>query len=268
MINTHHLNDFVPILKKICFEAGQTVMKVYASNKLGVREKLDKSLVTLADLASHDYIVEQLKKTWPNISIVSEEDTSISFNSNGVEQFWLIDPLDGTKEFLVGSGEFTINIALIHKTKAVMGFVYAPAMSLLYWGGQGLGAYRMLDRVETPIQVALYNPGAIKRIEASKSHLNDATTSFIESLGEVELSYTGSSLKFCRIAEGSADIYPRIAPTSEWDTAAAQAVLEAAGGVVVDLNGRSLVYGKSNILNPPFIATSNRSLIPGLLTVL
>jgi len=261
LININNLNDLVPTLKQICFGAGEIVMKIYASNNLGVKEKLDKSLVTLADLASHDYIVEQLKKTWSNLSIISEEDTSLIVNSDGLDQFWLIDPLDGTKEFLGGSGEFTINIALIHKTKPAIGFVYAPAMSMLYWGGQGLGAYRMLGAVEKPIQVSFYKADAIKRIEASKSHLNAATSSFIESLGEVKLSYTGSSLKFCRIAEGSADIYPRIAPTSEWDTAAAQAVLEGAGGAVVDLNGKSLTYGKSNILNPSFIATSNLSLI-------
>ena len=214
----------------------------------------------MTDIASHNYIVSHLQKSWSFLDVVSEEsDNSLRLVSEK-DQFWLIDPLDGTKEFLSGSDEYTINIALIDKSRPVLGVVYVPAMRLLYWGGSEIGAYRVLGGIETPVEVAR-KPKSIKRVEVSKSHLDEATKSFIQSLGKIELNYSGSSLKFCRVAEGSADLYPRFSPTSEWDTAAAQAVLEGAGGVVLDLKGKSLIYGKPDILNPSFIAASSLELI-------
>lgn len=235
-------------------------MDIYASNNLDIREKSDKSPVTMADIAAHNYIVSHLQKTCPFLSIVSEEGDDSRKYVSEKDQFWLIDPLDGTKEFLSGSDEFTINIALIDKSRSVFGIVYVPALSILYWGGPKIGAYRVSDDIEMAIQVARKKPHSIKKVEVSKNHLDDATKSFIQYLGKIELSYSGSSLKFCRVAEGSADIYPRFAATCEWDTAAAQAILEGAGGVVLDLNGESLIYGKSNVLNPSFIAASSKSL--------
>ena len=176
-------------------------------------------------------------------------------------RFWLIDPLDGTKEFISRNGEFTVNIALIEAGRTVLGVVYAPAMDALYWGGAGLGAFRCIGGQTVAIKVAASTPGAALRVVASKSHLNEATRSFIDRFGEVSLVQAGSSLKFCRVAEGEADIYPRLGPTCEWDTAAAQAVLEGAGGVVVDLEGAPLLYGKPDVLNPSFIACRDTSQI-------
>jgi 3'(2'), 5'-bisphosphate nucleotidase len=175
---------------------------------------------------------------------------------------WLIDPLDGTKEFIAHNGEFTVNIALIDQGRSVLGVVYAPAIDALYWGGAGLGAFRRVGTSTAAIQVASHATDELCRVVASKSHLNAETQAFIDRLGPVSLVQAGSSLKFCRVAEGVADIYPRLAPTCEWDTAAAQAVLEGAGGVVLDLHGAPLRYGKPDVLNPSFIAARNAALIP------
>jgi 3'(2'), 5'-bisphosphate nucleotidase len=174
-----------------------------------------------------------------------------------IGDFWLIDPLDGTKEFLAKNGEFTVNIALVRNGKAVFGVVVAPALGQAYWGGDGLGAFREMDRQIEPIRVA--KPvGAERpvRVVASKSHMNAETVEFISQLSTHELVQAGSSLKFCRVAEGAADIYPRLGPTSEWDTAAAQAIVEAAGGYVSKLDGSPLRYGKPEVLNAYFVASS------------
>jgi 3'(2'), 5'-bisphosphate nucleotidase len=176
--------------------------------------------------------------------------------------FWLVDPLDGTKEFIARNDEFTVNIALIEDGRCTLGVIYAPAIDSLYWGGAGLGAFRCTGAQTVAIKVSAAKPGETCRVVASKSHLNEATQTMIERLGDVSLVQAGSSLKFCRVAEGEADIYPRLAPTCEWDTAAAQAVLEGAGGVVLDLQGSPLRYGKPDVLNPSFIATRDKSLIP------
>lgn len=264
MENTQ-LQSFVPSLKEICLGAGEAIMNVYRSNNLGIKEKNDKSLVTLADLASHYYIAGHLRSSWPEIKLISEEDISSFDDFKNIQQFWLIDPLDGTKEFLQGSGEFTVNIALIVDSLPLLGMVYAPVLDLLYWGGAKLGSYRISKGHQHPIHVDLKSFYNQVRVEVSKSHLNQETIDLIKRLGTVELLKTASSLKFCRVAEGSADIYPRLAPTSQWDTAAAQAVLEGAGGVVVDVSGKPLRYGKSSILNPSFIAASSIEIIKPLL---
>jgi 3'(2'), 5'-bisphosphate nucleotidase len=188
---------------------------------------------------------------------VSEEDEASLHHRVTEQRFWLIDPLDGTKEFIARNGEFTVNIALIDQGRSVLGVVYAPALDTLYWGGRGLGAFRLHLGATTPLRVAPRTTGTPCRVLASKSHLNADTQAFIDRLGHVGLVQAGSSLKFCRIAEGEADLYPRLSPTCEWDTAAAQAVLEGAGGTVVDLDGRALHYGKSAILNGSFVAVGD-----------
>jgi 3'(2'), 5'-bisphosphate nucleotidase len=250
-------------LRKLAEEAGRSILRIYeASASAGgadgmVALKGDQSPVTQADLAAHRVICEGLARLTPDIPVVSEEHEAPQPHRCSTGAFWLVDPLDGTREFLARNGEFTVNIALVLDGEPVWGVVHAPVPGLMYWGGVGSGAFRgQGDRFE-PIRVQpAVTPGMRFRIVASKSHLNAETSRFIEALGCAELVQAGSSLKFCRVAEGSADVYPRLGPTCEWDTAAAQAVLEAAGGHVYDMAGARLRYGKADVLNPHFVASS------------
>jgi 3'(2'), 5'-bisphosphate nucleotidase len=242
--------------------AGDAIMAVYSRGTPEVQLKDDDSPVTEADLAAHRVLALRLAPLLSKCPVVSEEDAESLAHRQSQGRFWLIDPLDGTKEFIARNGEFTVNIALIEDGRCVLGMVYAPANNALYWGGVGLGAFRCMGGQTAAIKVDGSNPGKVSRVVASKSHLNEATRSLIDRLGEVSLVQAGSSLKFCKVADGEADIYPRLAPTCEWDTAAAQAVLEGAGGVVLDLEGAPLRYGKPDVLNPSFIATRDKALIP------
>lgn len=253
------------VLQLLCIarQAGDAVMAVYtAMRKDGADEVLlghkeDASPLTQADMASHEVIVRGLRALSPSTPIVSEEDTAPPVLCARAGEFWLIDPLDGTKEFLSQSDEFTVNIALARDGKAVFGVVLAPAMGLLYWGGPGLGAFREIDGQRTSICVAaLPAAGQACRVVASKSHINSQTLEFIAKLGAHSLVTAGSSLKICKVADGAADVYPRLGLTSEWDTAAAHAIVEAAGGCVSGLDGGPLTYGKSDILNPHFVVSS------------
>lgn len=241
-------------LLKIADQASERVLQIYQTN-FQINYKPDHSPITEADTAAHQIITAGLRSLTPDIPILSEEGQDIPWQERKHwQRFWLVDPIDGTRDFTQRTGEFTVNIAMIENGTPVLGVVTAPALNQAYWGVVGEGAYRRDHTgIVQPIQVA--EPKAIKRVVASKNHLNAATQSFIEeNLGEHELVQAGSSLKFCRIAEGQADIYPRLSPTSEWDTGAAQAVLEAAGGKVVTLEGNPLQYGKQNVLNPYFVA--------------
>ena len=255
------LDALIEQLLPIARSAGDAVMAIYASGSTEIQHKEDTSPVTEADLAAHRILAAQLAPLLPDCPVVSEEDAGSQAFRQQNGRFWLIDPLDGTKEFIARKGEFTVNIALIVDGQSVLGVVYAPAMDAMYWGGLGLGAFRCVANEKVAIKVSASEASSC-RVVASKNHLNDATQSFIERLGAVSLIQAGSSLKFCRVAEGAADIYPRLAPTCEWDTAAAQAVLEGAGGVVLDFDGQPLMYGKPNVLNTSFIASRDRTLIP------
>jgi 3'(2'), 5'-bisphosphate nucleotidase len=236
-------------------------MEVYGAGEVSIQKKHDLSPVTEADLAAHRILVEHLASLLPNCPVVSEENEGVQNYHHGSDRFWLIDPLDGTKEFIARNGEFTVNVALVEGGRSVLGIVYAPAIDTLYLGSLGQGAFRLSKGEMEPIQVGAAADGGC-RVLVSKSHLNEETQLFIDRLGSVSLIQTGSSLKFCRVAEGSADIYPRLAPTCAWDTAAAQAVLEAAGGAVVDLQGQPLRYDNTDLLNPSFVATRNVTLLP------
>lgn len=249
------LPSLIPPLLAMARDAGAAIMAIYQSGPGHVQHKADDSPLTAADLAAHQVLATRLAPLLPGCHVVSEEDEASLPHRVADPRFWLIDPLDGTKEFIARNGEFTVNIALIDQGRSVLGVVYAPALDALYWGGAGLGAFRLCQGSTTPLQVAPQPPGAPCRVLASKSHLNAETQAFIDRLGPVSLVQAGSSLKFCRIAEGAADLYPRLSPTCEWDTAAAQAVLEGAGGKVVDMENRPLHYGKPDILNPSFIAS-------------
>jgi 3'(2'), 5'-bisphosphate nucleotidase len=260
------LSALIPELCSIALSAGEEIMTIYRrlastdAAAIGLTAKTDGSPLTQADLASHRCIVARLHQLTPELPVVSEEDSTASTHRRGDNLHWLIDPLDGTKEFLNRNDEFTVNIALIDHGKTIFGVVLAPALGELYWGGQEFGAHRRTAAGTTAIRVNSAVTAPI-RVVASKSHMSAETRAFIEQLGPSALVQAGSSLKFCRVAEGKADIYPRHGPTAEWDTAAGHAVLEGAGGVVSDVSGKRLSYGKLDHLNPHFIAVCHASLI-------
>jgi 3'(2'), 5'-bisphosphate nucleotidase len=245
---------------EIARAAGRSILELVAPYgaagcaALELPSKPDQSLLTRADLAAHDAIVAALARRWPGAVVVSEEDLASHGAPAPGTPYWLVDPLDGTREFLAGRADYTVNLAYVEAGVARLGVVLAPALGLAYWGGAGLGAWR--ERAATVEAIACAAVPAVPRIVASRSHLNAETTDFISRIGPHELVQAGSSLKFCRVAEGTADLYPRLGPTCEWDTAAAQAVLEGAGGHVWTLDGRPLGYGKPQWRNPHFVASA------------
>ena len=212
--------------------------------------------VTEADLKSNEIICNALEKAYPDIPMLSEENKEVPYEERkGWEYFWCIDPIDGTKEFIKKNGEFTVNIALIHKDTPVLGVVYAPALGDMYKAKQGEGAFK--NNQKLPLEVN-DTPEKSLRVVASKSHLSEETQAFIDDVAKstesIEQVSKGSSLKLVMVAEGSADIYPRLAPTMEWDTAAADAVVRESGKMTYQFEGnRSMVYNKENLLNPWFI---------------
>lgn len=251
-----HYNSILPDVIKVADDASEKVLHIYQSD-FKVNYKEDDSPITAADLASHDIIMRGLRNISRDIPILSEEGADISWEERKHwRRFWLIDPIDGTKDFTQRTGEFTVNIALIEDGVPVLGVVTAPALKEAFWGIKGEGAFKR-DRTGHVHRIRTSEPRDPLRIVASKNHLNDETRAFIDGLGAHETLQAGSSLKFCRIAEGHADIYPRMGPTSEWDTGAAHAVLLAAGGNVKTFEGDALAYGKEQILNPNFIAAGN-----------
>lgn len=255
-LNRVLLDQIVAIAK----QAGQNILHIYQSTDVGERAKDDGSPLTLADMASHDCIVNELAKMSPGVPILSEESKqTIPYDARSQwSQYWLIDPLDGTKEFIKRNGEFTVNIALIENHRPVLGVVYAPVLDTMYFAMQGVGAFSQVS--EQPAQ-QLPNQANLSesvRMVVSKSHCSDETNDYIEQVESrgkpVTAVSKGSSLKLCMIAEGSADIYPRLAPTMEWDTAAAQCVVEQSGKSVVDYHsGQPLRYNKVDLLNPWFV---------------
>jgi 3'(2'), 5'-bisphosphate nucleotidase len=251
-------------LREACIElslaAGRAIMAVYAQD-FAVEHKDDDSPLTQADLASHRIIVEGLRRLAPDIPVLSEEDADIPWSVRRAwTRHWLVDPLDGTREFVKKNGEFTVNIALVEDGRPVLGVVYAPVFDYLLHAESGAGA--SLREGGRDIDVGTRRPATVPlRVAASRSHLDPRTAAALERMGDCERHGLGSSLKFCRIAEGRIDVYPRFGPTSEWDTAAAQCVLEAAGGVVLRLDGEPLDYNrKESILNPDFIALGDAGL--------
>lgn len=247
-------NSILPNVLKIADTASEKVLSIYKTD-FNVDYKADKSPITEADLASHQAIVDGLRDLTPDIPVLSEEGADIPWEERRQwSRFWLIDPIDGTKEFTQRTDEFTVNIALIENGEPVLGVVTAPALKDAYWGLKGEGAYKR-DSAGEIHKITVAEPTDTVRVVASKNHLNDDTKAFIEKFDSHELVQAGSSLKFCRIAEGQADIYPRLGPTCEWDTGAAHAVLSAAGGKVETLEGAPLQYGKEDVLNPFFVAS-------------
>jgi 3'(2'), 5'-bisphosphate nucleotidase len=248
------------LLAEVAIAAGPAVMEVYAGG-VSVTDKADGSPVTLADERAEAIICDLLAKVLPGIPVVAEEMTAAGRRVSIADRFLLVDPLDGTKEFINRNGEFTINVALIEAGRPVAGAVYAPALARLWFGGQRAYA------CEVAVGAPLPGPGAWRAIGAraapeglvalaSRSHADAATEAFLARLPVVDRRAAGSSLKFCLVAEGLADVYPRFGPTMEWDTAAGDAVLRAGGGVVLDPSGSPLLYGKAgqDLRNGSFVA--------------
>jgi 3'(2'), 5'-bisphosphate nucleotidase len=246
----------------IVARAGAAIMRIYGSG-FTVQHKEDDSPLTLADLESQRVIIEGLNAITPGIPILSEESAPAPWSERrSWSELWVVDPLDGTREFVKRNGEFTVNIALVREHEPVLGVVAAPAQGLLYWGAAGLGAFSQAQGgAQVPIQVsAPQNP---LRVVGSRSHASAETAGYLARLGPHEMKGIGSSLKFCLVAEGNADLYPRFGPTSEWDTAAGQAVLEAAGGHVTRPDGHRLRYNcRDSLINGDFLAFSNPSVLP------
>ena len=257
-------------VNEIAIAAGSEILDVYNSEQaIEVSTKQDDSPLTDADRRAHLLIVDRLSSLTPNIPLLSEESNAIDYSlRKSWQRYWLIDPLDGTKEFINRNGEFTVNIALIENGQSVAGVVHVPVTGISYFGGIGIGAWKQnINQLDNEVQLIVSqamqeNSGV--RIVASRRHLGEQLDALVEKIenhfGKATLLSMGSSLKMCLLAEGSADIYPRMAPTSEWDTAAAHGILCAAGGEIVDLQFRPLRYNsKPELLNPFFIALADRT---------
>jgi 3'(2'), 5'-bisphosphate nucleotidase len=241
-------------------EAGLAIMRIYVQD-FAVESKSDNSPLTAADLASHRIICEGLAALTPDVPVLSEESADIPWDQRrGWSRYWLVDPLDGTREFVKKNGEFTVNIALIENGVSVLGVVYAPALDYLAHAERGVGAFVRDGASDVALMTQQPAPTPL-RVAASRSHLDARTAAALEKMGATERIGMGSSLKFCRIAEGRIDVYPRFGPTSEWDTAAGQCVVEAAGGAVLRLDGSVLAYNtKESLLNPDFIVLGDSRL--------
>jgi len=262
------LNELTMLAIKASIDAGKEILNIYDTD-YSIEHKEDNSPLTQADKASHEIIANILSST--EIPVLSEEGKSIPFNERkDWNYFWIVDPLDGTKEFIKRNGEFTVNIALAHLNKPITGVIYVPVLDILYFALPGHGAFKMknasistlVDSLEEMKRNSIKLPQKFSKkkysVVASRSHLNEETKAFIDSLtkkhGEVDIVSSGSSLKFCLVAEGKAHIYPRFAPTMEWDTAAGQAIAENAGSKVMITNLKEpLAYNKEDLLNPGFI---------------
>jgi 3'(2'), 5'-bisphosphate nucleotidase len=247
------LKALLPAVLEIARRAGQEIMKIYETD-FDVTRKDDRSPLTAADLAANATIVAGLRDLEPRYPILSEESATVPYvERSRWNPYWLVDPLDGTKEFVNRNGEFTVNIALIHDHVPVLGVVHAPAQQLDYYAARGVGAFREQSGRRSSLHVARLD-GRPARVVGSRSHRGPLLDGYLDRLGPHEMVPMGSSLKFCIVAEGRADLYPRLGPTSEWDTAAAQAVVECAGGTVVDVEGRPLRYNqRDEVLNPHFL---------------
>ena len=251
----------------ICLKASDKILEIYQkadTKEMEIEYKSDNSPLTLADRKSNEIICSSLKKKYPEIPILSEEGASIPYHERKEwSQFWLIDPIDGTKEFIKKNGEFTINIALIKDNSPSLGIVYAPALKKC-WYGTEKGSFIIENDVKRKIQV---NHSIVEPIKvvASRSHASPMLDVFLNSINKYELVSMGSSLKICLVADSNADIYPRLAPTMEWDTAAAHAVLKFAGGNLIDLTTKKeMMYNRKNLKNSHFIANSTMDLNPFL----
>jgi len=248
-------------IEVIAREAGAAIMDIYAK-EFSVQEKEDKSPLTEADEAAHSIITARLARLLPMLPILSEEAVEDFHGMDGTGSYWLVDPLDGTKEFIKRNGEFTVNIALIKGGRPLLGVVYAPVLDVVYLAAEGLGAFKVVaGGARAAIHVATHTEGSLWRVVGSRSHAGDSLPVLLARLGSHELIAMGSSLKFCLVAEGSADVYPRLGLTSLWDTAAAHCVVEQAGGGVIRLTGEPLSYADPSVTLNPFFVVHGKSAV-------
>ena len=247
--------DLLAPVVAIARAAGRAVLEVYETD-FEVRNKADASPVTDADLRAQAIIVPSLLELTPGVPVVSEEDAD-AVAGTGALRFWLVDPLDGTKEFIQRNGEFTVNIGLVEDRRPVLGVVFAPAIDRLFAGAAQHGSFAESDGCTAPIACRPVPDEGLTAV-SSRSHGDDeALRSFLRGRRVARSIAAGSSLKFCLVAAGEADLYPRLGRTMEWDTAAGHAVLSAAGGRVTDVGGAELRYGKPEFANPPFVASGS-----------
>jgi 3'(2'), 5'-bisphosphate nucleotidase len=242
----------------IARQAGDAIMQHYQAG-IEVQRKEDNSPLTQADLSAHTIIEAGLSALVPDLPVLSEESAAIPFATRRQwDKYWLVDPLDGTREFIKRNGEFTVNIALIEHHQPVMGVVYAPALNLLFYAAKGHGAFRQFGhKAPQPIKAREFESYQVT-VAGSRSHASEELLRFLDRMGPHILISMGSSLKICLVAEGRADVYPRLGLTSEWDTAAAQCVLEEAGGRLVGMDGQPFKYNlKESMLNPHFFAVGS-----------
>ena len=255
----------LPVWREACIDiarrAGAAIMEVYGRD-FEVEFKTDRSPLTAADLAAHRCIADGLAALTPVLPLLSEEGREIPWSVRSRwRRYWLVDPLDGTREFVKRNGEFTVNIALVEDGVPILGVVHAPALDCLFHALRGdSSCLRLPDGSD--MELGSRKPAAAPlRVAASRSHLDARTVRVLDRIGDHERVGLGSSLKFCRLAEGRVDLYPRFGPTSEWDTAAGQCVLEAAGGAVLGLDGEALRYNRGeSLINPDFIALGDAGL--------
>jgi 3'(2'), 5'-bisphosphate nucleotidase len=258
-IDYHKINT--SLLNEIAIEAGKAIMEVYNSNNFKITHKVDASPLTVADKRAHEIIVDLLARYFEEIPIMSEEGNIPDYKDRkDWKQYWCVDPLDGTKEFINKNGEFTVNIALIDNNFPVLGLIYIPVKEVSYLGISGVGAYRIdLERKKIKISTNKdYSSGIVATV--SRSHLSIEDEEFLSSINLKNTIGMGSSIKFCLVGEGRADLYKRSAPTMEWDTAAGQAIVESAGGVVHFKSDR-LKYNKEDLRNESFYCVGSKNLL-------
>jgi 3'(2'), 5'-bisphosphate nucleotidase len=256
------LRGLAESLLPIVARAGDAIMRIYEGG-FTVQQKDDDSPLTAADLESQRIILDGLTRLTPDIPILSEESAAAPWAQRRTwTELWVVDPLDGTREFVKRNGEFTVNVALVTNHEPVLGVVTAPAQGLVFWGASGVGAFTE-HRGAARTAIHTSSPQRPLRVVGSRSHLSPQTAEYLDRVAEHSLTGVGSSLKFCLLAEGKADLYPRFGPTSEWDTAAGQALLEAAGGHVTRLDGHRLRYNcRESVINGDFVAFTDPSVLP------
>ena len=254
---TDLLNQCIDIAR----QAGKVIRDVVLSNDLDVQKKADKSPVTVADLRANELICAALAALTPTIPVISEEVTAPSFAERSTfTSCWLVDPLDGTRGFIDGSGEYTVNIALIENHQSVLGVIYAPHTDRLYYAAKGLGAFLCVGNETQPIHARPFNHDGPLVIAVSQYHNSAWFSRVVSDLPAYELLRLNSSIKIGYIAEGLADFYPRLGPTSEWDTAAGQCIIEEAGGLLINLDGEPLCYNaRDTLINPGFAVIGDPS---------